>query len=419
MKEYYDVCIIGGGPGGLGAAAGAVSLGASVALFERNAVTGGVLSQCIHDGFGLYRYGAALSGPEYARYALEEAEGAEIFTGCTVTGLSDRELTVVSPAGLNRVRAGAIVMATGCRERTREAIMIPGTRPAGIFTAGTAQELMNLRGRAIGKRAVVLGSGDIGLIAARRMKLRGMEVAAICEARDEPSGLTRNVVQCARDFGIPILTGTTVTEVFGKGRVSAVEISNRRGEKQVIECDTLILSVGLIPERELIPGGEAEGIFLCGNCKRIEQLADLATVSGENAGKAAAAAALGIVPEGEVSAPELPVLPTGFPEDGATVCTGCPRGCTVKTESDGRVTGNFCPRGEELAKNPERYLTLTVKTPEGKSVSLRSARPIPVRCHLSAAEELKSQKTEDPAVGRLSGLFARGVPMIITGISPY
>ncbi|MBQ1222843.1 MAG: FAD-dependent oxidoreductase [Oscillospiraceae bacterium] len=444
--EKADVAVVGAGPAGLAAAAEAKNNGAPrVVVLERNPSWGGVLNQCIHDGFGLYRYGQELSGPEFAELAALEAEnsGAELRFCSTVTNISkNRELTVVSPQGLYKIQAGAVVLASGCRERTRGNLMIPGDRPAGIFTAGTAQELINLRGLKIGTRAIILGSGDIGLIVARRLTLMGIKVEAICEAGDHPTGLTRNIVQCARDFGIPILTRTTVSNIIGKDRLSAVELSktddNMRplegSEKQLIPCDTLILSVGLIPERDLVssfgetePDGTlkgAEGIFLCGNCKKIEQLADMASLSGEAAGRLAAAfAAKKEAPSYQAFPP--PKLPTGFPAENSVICTGCPRGCCVTLDKEGNASGNFCPRGRvfalEEAKDPKRYLTLSVASDLGKAVSLRSQKPIPARLLLAEAKRLSSEilPAKKAVLHGVCGLTAADAELTVTGISPF
>lgn len=443
--EKADVAIIGAGPAGLAAAVQCKTDGAErVVVLERNPAPGGVLNQCIHDGFGLYRYGQIMSGPEYARYAASEAEnnGVELRLRSTVTEItSERELTVVSPEGLYKIQAGAVILASGCRERTRGNLMIPGDRPAGIFTAGTAQELINLRGLKIGSKAVVLGSGDIGLIVARRLTLMGVKVEAICEAGNTPTGLTRNIVQCAREFGIPILTRTTVSRIIGKDRLAFVELSktdeNMRPigeEKQLVQCDTLILSVGLIPERDLVsrlgnirPDGtldSAEGIFLCGNCKKTEQLADMASLSGEDAGRKAAAFAA----KTEVSdAPciDPPKLPTGFPAENTVICTGCPRGCSVTLGKNGNASGNFCPRGKafalEEARDPKRFLTLSVRSEFGRAVSLRSQKPISAELIPYEAKKLSDLVLpgENAVPGRESGLQAAGEKMTVTGVSPF
>ncbi len=275
------------------------------------------MRQCIHAGFGIERYGEELTGPEYMARDIEtmEAEGVEAMLGTMVLDLSpDRVLTVSSAGGVSRLRAGAVVLAMGCRERTRENVMIPGTRPAGVYTAGAAQNLMNLRNIMVGRRVVVLGSGDVGLIMARRMALEGAEVACVAEVMPVPGGLARNVRQCLDDLGIPLLLGHTAVEVRGEGRVSSVVLA-RVGEdllpvpgtEMEVECDTLLLSVGLIPENELssragieldpATGGpvvdgsfmtNVPGVFACGNALHVHDVADWVSEEGAEAGRSAA-----------------------------------------------------------------------------------------------------------------------------------
>jgi thioredoxin reductase len=321
--ETCDVAVIGGGPAGLAAALGARRAGAgAVLLIERDRTLGGILNQCIHDGFGLFLYKETISGPEYAERLIEDVarEPIKIETGAMVLDLApDRLLRVNSRQGYRLIRAGAVVLAMGCRERTREMIEIPGTRPAGIFTAGSAQNLVNLQNLRIGNEAVILGSGDIGLIMARRLAFEGVAVKGVFEILPWASGLERNVRQCLMDFAIPLELGSTVVEIRGRDRVESVVVAKVdgalapvAGTERAILCDTLLLSVGLIPENELskragielspLTGGavidetlmtSVEGVFSCGNVLHIHDVADWASFEGFAAGERAARFAAG------------------------------------------------------------------------------------------------------------------------------
>ncbi len=321
--ETRDVVVIGGGPAGLAAALGARRAGASdVLVVERDRTLGGILNQCVHDGFGLFLYKETISGPEYAERLAEdvEREGIGVETGAMVLDLSsDRVLRINSRRGYKLVRAKAAVLAMGCRERTREMIEIPGTRPAGVFTAGSAQNLVNLQNVRIGNEAVILGSGDIGLIMARRLTFEGLKVKGVFELMPWPGGLERNVRQCLMDFGIPLELSHTVVEIRGRDRVESVVVAAVdggglpvAGTERVIPCDTLLLSVGLIPENELSKRAGVElsprtggavvdetlmtsvpGIFSCGNVLHIHDVADWASFEGLAAGESAARWAAG------------------------------------------------------------------------------------------------------------------------------
>lgn len=346
--QAFDVVVIGGGPAGMAAALAAHNAGARVAIVERERHLGGILRQCIHPGFGLSHFKQELTGPEYAQRFIDQVRATDIalFLASMVIGIDSGEptedtavhtVTLMSPEGMLQLTGRAVVLAMGCRERTRSEIKISGSRPAGVFTAGLAQRYINIENLKPGSHAVILGSGDIGLIMARRCTLEGISVEGVYELMPYANGLRRNVKNCLDDFGIPLHLSTTVTRVIGHDRVEAVEVSQVdenlapiAGTERIVPCDTLLLSVGLIPENELSVAAGVEldprtrgavvdqslqtgmpGIFACGNVLHVHDLADNVTTESERAGPAAAAYALG-TGAGAVPDCELSVSPAGI-----------------------------------------------------------------------------------------------------------
>ncbi len=411
LKESYELIVIGGGPAGLAAALGAKEAGLNgILIVERMPDLGGVLYQCIHMGFGLKRFGEELTGPEYADRMISFALEAriDILTDATVLHIgNDRKVIIASAEeGVVSCSTQAVILATGCRERPIGMLPVAGTRPAGVFTAGAVQQMINLKGYDIGNRVLILGSGDIGLIMARRLLLQGKSVLGVIEQYPFCSGLLRNRVQCLDDFGIPLLTGHTVTEVFGDERIMSVavcpvdeKLSPIFDKRFHINCDTLVTSVGLIPETELLDGlgikqvngdiyvnGQMQTVlpwlFVCGNALFVHDLVDEVSCEAEKTGMNAAAFVKGRVSgtlpgNGLCTAPRSNKL-----NENELVCTICPQGCILKVNGES-ITGADCERGVEYARSeltcPMRYITATVAV-EGNPYSrlpVRSVSPVP------------------------------------------
>ena len=373
----HKIVIIGGGPAGLAAAIAAYDAGVKdILVIERENRLGGILLQCIHNGFGLHRFKESLTGPEYADKYVREALKRNIpfLVGATVTDLSrDKIVTVTSPeTGILKIKAEAVILAMGCRERSRGALNIPGSRPSGIFSAGTAQKFINVKGYAVGKRVVILGSGDIGLIMARRLTLEGAKVLAVCEIMPFSSGLKRNIEQCLNDFGIPLYLSHTITLIEGEDRVTGVVVSKVDEKKRPVsgtemhfDCDTVLFSVGLIPENELSKKAgvtlsaktkgavvdqdrqtSADGIFACGNVLHVHDLADFVSEEAELTGKAAARYVLGKLEKTTDITTECGdgvsyVVPQKITSDAADVklffrVSSVMKNCRIVVEADGK-----------------------------------------------------------------------------------
>lgn len=426
--EMWDIIVVGGGPGGLAAATAAKKSGCEkVLVIERETKAGGILNQCIHNGFGLIRYKEELAGTEYATRAIDEAvsAGVEIWVSTQVTAIEDKTVTVVSAAGIRKLNAKAIILATGCRERTRGAISIPGSRPAGIFTAGVAQNLVNIRNVMVGRKVVIYGSGDIGLIMARRLTCEGAKVECVVEIMKEPSGLARNISQCLYDFDIPLYCSTAITNIMGKNRVEAVEITqlDENGKymeetRRVIECDTLVLSVGLIPENEVAEATgvsvdnrncvvtdeylqtSVAGIFSCGNSRRVMDLADYVSMQGEVAGKNA----VNYINGTDMIAwadDKANAMKKGFPAENSITCVLCPNGCQVTWDENNNYSGNKCPRGAKFAEQerqePRRTITTSILEDAATDVlfSVKTGTAVPKDKYFDALAKIKVMNNGD------------------------
>ena len=378
MNQLYDVIIIGGGPAGLSAAYSAWENGAKkILIIERDRELGGILQQCIHNGFGLHHFKEELTGPGYAYRCIElikdKPEIEALIDTMVLEILEDKTVIAVSPEkGLLQVQGKTIILTMGCRERTRGAIRIPGERPAGVFTAGAAQRMVNMEGYLPGKKIVILGSGDIGLIMARRMSLEGCKVEAVLEICPFSNGLTRNIVQCLEDYNIPLYLSHTIVKIHGHERVTGVTVAKVDEKMQPIagtefdiDCDTLLLSVGLIPENELSRGLHLEmhpltsgpivdqrrqtsmpGIFAAGNVVHVHDLVDFVSEEAEIAGKFAALTALGKLDE------QLTVVKV---EPGNGIRTCVPQKLSLPQEGE-------AARLFMRVANPERKVKLEVKS---------------------------------------------------------
>ena len=437
--QTYDIVIVGGGPAGLAAALAARENGvADILILEREDQLGGILNQCIHNGFGLHTFQEELTGPEYAARYIEKVEELQIpykLQTMVLNIMPDKRVAAMNREdGLFEVQAKAVILAMGCRERPRGALNIPGFRPAGIYTAGTAQRLVNIEGFLPGRKIVILGSGDIGLIMARRLTLEGARVQAVVEILPKSGGLQRNIVQCLEDFDIPLLLRHTVVDIKGRERVSGVTVSavDEQGKPipgtgQEYDCDTLLLSVGLIPENELtrelgarmdpathgpVVNEKLEttipGVFACGNVLHVHGLVDSVSEEAAEAGKNAT----------------VYIKQT---EERRLTCIICPKGCSLRVRLEaGRVTlveGNHCKRGAQYAEkevtNPTRTVTTTIPIRGGceKILSVKTRTDIPKAKVQACVQALKNVTAEAPVqIGDviLADVAETGVDIIAT-----
>ena len=413
---HKEVIIIGAGPAGMAAAVKLSELGfRDVLILEKEERPGGVLRQCIHPGFGLIRFGKNLTGPEYSLEYEDRLSqcSAEVRYNTAVLKVSSGEKDIIrilarGPEETEEYSCDAAILASGCRERGRGSLMIPGSMPAGVFTAGTAQAMMNLQNARIGDRIVIVGSGDIGLIMARRFTLEGSRVLCVVEKEDVCGGLERNLKECLDDFSIPLLTGSEVVRIDGLKRVESVVIRDSTDEETSVECDTVILAAGLIPEDDFVEGS-IPGLFYCGNVLYVHDLVDDVSESGENAAMDAAGYLLARMrgqdyyPEyGAETVPEIRRERTAFlkerreskrrhPEDRFFItCIICPNSCRIDLRD---FTGGQCPKGEIYARNevehPFRILTSTVLTERGEQISVRTNVPIPLEDFPKGMEALR------------------------------
>ncbi len=467
MNKKRDLVIIGGGPAGMAAALAAYEKGIhDILILERDSELGGILNQCIHTGFGLHTFKEELTGPEYAgRYIdMINEKGIPSLLRTMVTDIKSGDPCVVTAMnkdmGLFQIEAQAVVLAMGCRERSRGAMNIPGYRPAGIYSAGTAQRYVNIEGRMPGKEVVILGSGDIGLIMARRMTLQGAKVKLVAEIMPYSGGLRRNIVQCLDDYHIPLKLSHTVTCIHGKDRVEGVTVSKVDealnpipGSEEYVSCDTILLSCGLIPENELTLEAGARmddvtqgpvvnehlettqrGIFACGNVLHVHDLVDNVSKEAAKAGEFAAEYIHNKYSSwGEAVRPPIPektkcTLPEDRDMESQLICIGCPMGCliTAKKKEDGSldITGNTCPKGEAYARSemtaPVRMVTSFVYLQGGKDkvVPVKTAGEIPKEKIAACMEEVRNTIVKAPVKTGdilIANVADTGIDVIATG----